>query len=882
MKWSIVEHKTSDYFFQLPLHQSAVAIMGDKDKCLDANGAKVADCVWNNETQLWTYNGHQIRSLSGVCLRLRPDKDWLLETVQCEGSDWEEFWRTAHANQFFSAKTQKCLDIGDASEGTLAMTTCADGNPRQRWYEVQPYAVSENAHSLAIEIKPSGDDQPGSGRCIGSTQLNQYGVGAELQACQQDALEQRWDFIEATGQIRNREGACLQLDPAQDWLLQMWACVPDSPRQQWSYDNETKHFVSLATSRCLDHNPFSHQSPEKLFTTACNPSNENMKWSIVEYNTLDYFFQQTLHGGRFVWSCFPGYSSDHVGEPWNEDSVGLQPLDLGLERWQTALENGGSYLLIGNGHKHAQGPRLTNLSSMSSEEVQKLRTALKLPGWSQPVDMALPLDPAGGVSSSTGPIRWALHSDRCLVPRNLRAGAELEWRECSTAPDFIVPHGLGKVQLAKKPSMCVDVAGGRTNNGTHLQLFYCGYSTFTMPEDGQGWITWGEHPEKCWQVLDSSDQLGTPAVIWDCNVHPSSYMLAPWKPSDPQPAGMSPLHGHYGFLAHFNDETSAVDIRNKVDEMWTQFGVNEIQFYDAFESYSYPPGYDGSCGGMVCRRDVAPEQWLHNHGASVHRAVVKAAIDQIAQHGGRSWFYVQSISVDRENLQTLGAGFKDVGCYIHGEETGCSFDIIVPNAAWAMRIVPAWADFVSDIGASGVHWDAIGPWNNLLPENGADYPGFLRAAYRILRRSGLQQTFNFVNGYGWDPSLMWDVGMGWRGAVIAFPYWEVWTPYFETKFQDTFFGTGQSFVMAEYPGYTSSHNTTEYDWRTNGHRVGVAPLDLGIERFKMCAANGGSYVFVGDGSRHIQDPLFSDSAPMSAAEVEKVMTQVQLPPTLPQ
>jgi len=189
----------------------------------------------------------------------------------------------------------------------------------------------------------------------------------------------------------------------------------------------------------------------------------------------------------------------------------------------------------------------------------------------------------------------------------------------------------------------------------------------------------------------------------------------------------------------------------------------------------------------------------------------------------------------------------------------------------------------TSLGFSGIHWDTLGTWDSPdhlgLPAHDASFTGFLRAAFPVLRERGLEQTMNFVNGYGWDPLLARPVGLGWIGQVVAFPYWEVWSPDDEAKFHGEFSSRGGA-VMAQYPGLDAHHG--EIDVQTqNVHLQGMEPLDIAILRWQVTVANGCTYVMVGDGLKHIRQPYFPNTMAMSEAALDKARSALQLPPGLP-
>lgn len=333
---------------------------------------------------------------------------------------------------------------------------------------------------------------------------------------------------------------------------------------------------------------------------------------------------------------------------------------------------------------------------------------------------------------------------------------------------------------------------------------------------------------------------------------------------------MDPLRGHYGFLTQFHN-VSEDEARQRVRQMVDRFGILEFQFYDAFEGYSKPPQE-----GMTewrCRCFDRP----------VSRDVVWAYTTEVAKHGGRAWLYVQACGSDVDDKE-LQDGFKVVGSHkVNGKPL---LDVVVPNGAWAERIAPSWASFARRLGFHGIHWDTLGDFEN-MSRHGCDLPGFLKKALPILKSLGLGQTCNFVDGFGYDRSLLSSIG--WAGNTIAFPYWEVWTvPDVEDRFFREFARgkakegapaaaeelpreTASVFVC--YPGKSAEHHGE----RHNVHAKGVWPLDLIAKRWQKAASHGCTYLAIGDGLRHIQTEYFPDTLEIQHEDVCKIQVAVAAP-----
>jgi len=371
----------------------------------------------------------------------------------------------------------------------------------------------------------------------------------------------------------------------------------------------------------------------------------------------------------------------------------------------------------------------------------------------------------------------------------------------------------------------------------------------------RGWLR--PHPF-CVPVSRGSVRLRMPTLRYGrqlapCRLFALAAVVLPtrcWESASAKVSAPEPLLGEYGFLTQFTDIPEA-EARMRIRRMWEVFRVLEFQFYDAFEGYSRPP-------------QPVFASWVSSFGRRVDRGILRAYIDEIRKIGGRSWLYVQAMATD-PNDTAAHSGMAVAGQhYVDGQPL---LDVVVTNAAWADRIAGTWAEFAASMGFSGIHWDTLGDRYH-VSRQGADLPGFLRHSNPVLRRHGLLQTCNFVDGYGWDRSLFG--GPSIVGNVIAFPYWEAWSlPAQEDVFFKEVAPQGGG-VFACYPGKSPSH--AGEDWNKNAK--GIWPIDLLILRWQKSRCHASAYLAIGDGSRHIQDEYFPNAALMNEKDVTKVRNQV--------
>lgn len=314
-----------------------------------------------------------------------------------------------------------------------------------------------------------------------------------------------------------------------------------------------------------------------------------------------------------------------------------------------------------------------------------------------------------------------------------------------------------------------------------------------------------------------------------------------------------PLLGEYGFLTVY-DGISEDEARLRIKQMVSLFKVMEFQFYDAFRGYSAPPLDDD-----LFWRNKA-------FGRPVQRNILSAYIGEIHRHGGRAWLYVQTVATDPGDLD-MQVGFSLAGQHVVDNRP--LLDAIAPNAAWARKIAPGWSKFASRLGFDGIHWDTLGSFSAAMQAN-TDLPGFLLESRKILDQYQLQQTANFVDGFGWNPILIQESQPG--GRTVAFPYWETWN----VPEQEQFFynnvapGPNGGGVFVCYPGRGPQH-TGEVQ---NTGFVGVWPLDLLIDRWVKARRAGNTYLAIGDGVRHIETQYFPANVGISDADIIKIQQKV--------
>ncbi len=138
----------------------------------------------------------------------------------------------------------------------------------------------------------------------------------------------------------------------------------------------------------------------------------------------------------------------------------------------------------------------------------------------------------------SGPIRWAVHPNKCLDVSggNTRNGTQLQTWDCvndGTHPNmqFILPQGgRGPIRWATHPNKCLDISNGGTHNGNRVQIWDCVNNgthpnmQFIVPINGQGPIRWAIHPNKCLDVSGGRTNNGNAVLTYDCvwnGTHPN-------------------------------------------------------------------------------------------------------------------------------------------------------------------------------------------------------------------------------------------------------------------------------------------------------------------------------------------------------------------------
>mmetsp|Transcript_81216 Transcript_81216/g.178505 ORF Transcript_81216/g.178505 Transcript_81216/m.178505 type:complete len:730 (+) Transcript_81216:193-2382(+) len=397
--------------------------------------------------------------------------------------------------------------------------------------------------------------------------------------------------------------------------------------------------------------------------------------------------------------------------------------------------------------------------------------------------------------------------------------------------------------------------------------------------------------------------------------------------------GEKRLLGNVGSVTEFWLDPEAVETR--IMAMESKFGVKEFFFEYAYEGFSKPPASDKEewkCAVQhrpvkreTLRRAVAKVKelggraWLALHPSAVDKDDAEMLSGQwyadpmeMSKKLGSEFFeFEQARRLQEPPARKLRArglernvdpDFEETyeqkcGCDVGDYEVDAGMtvedrrmDAVRPSAEWALRKVPAWAVFAQELGFAGIHWVTLGDfaqtWRYYDEDSAGrsapdpDFSAFMRAASWILKDKLLEQSASFVDGFGYEPSLLdaerpqhsterW-IAEG--GPAVAFLYWEVWSGEAkEALFKEAAsFGEHSGFVMAMYPGYSKYHCCSANE-KQNTHEHGVWPFDLAIKRWSETRANGGTYRLIVDGLRFMQGPFAPDAVRMSDKEVSELV-----------
>lgn len=308
-------------------------------------------------------------------------------------------------------------------------------------------------------------------------------------------------------------------------------------------------------------------------------------------------------------------------------------------------------------------------------------------------------------------------------------------------------------------------------------------------------------------------------------------VLLQWvQPSCARSGGVGKMRGEYGFLSEFHG-IGEEEARRRVRRMALLFGIKEFEFYNAFEGYSKPPGSSKESWRCVC------------FDTPVSRAILRAYIEEIAALGGRSWLGVVAMGTDpgdadaQEGSELLGQQ------YVRGRVL---LDVVRPTARLAERMAPAWADFASELGFAGIHWATVNEYSK--DDDAHHVQEFLQGAAPALQARGLEQTWNFVDGFGWEPALVDE-------EVVAFPVWEVLDGAVDAL-DDI-----RSGIVKRFPSVVTDGQSGK-------------PIKFIERQWAKARCGGLSYLAIGDGSRALRNDYYPGARELNEAEIDDVRRHV--------
>jgi len=290
--------------------------------------------------------------------------------------------------------------------------------------------------------------------------------------------------------------------------------------------------------------------------------------------------------------------------------------------------------------------------------------------------------------------------------------------------------------------------------------------------------------------------------------------------------------GEYGFLSEFDGITEE-EARQRVRRLASLFGVREFEFYNAFKGYSAPPADHEEKWHCAC------------FGMPVRRSVLQAYTDEIEKLGGRSWLTVVGMATDPGDAETQRFTYVIGHQVVEGKSL---LDAVEPTAELARSIAPRWAGFAKGLGFSGIHWATV---NGYASGGGAqkesDVKEFLQESGAVLKEHGLQQTWNFLNGFGWEKPLVSD-------GVVAFTIWETFD-HMTDPFQALNAGVVKSFPVQEDEDFESA-------------------LDYLSKTWARARCNGMHLLAVGDGSRILRNDYYPSALDMTGTDTQALTERV--------
>lgn len=291
----------------------------------------------------------------------------------------------------------------------------------------------------------------------------------------------------------------------------------------------------------------------------------------------------------------------------------------------------------------------------------------------------------------------------------------------------------------------------------------------------------------------------------------------------------------YGSITWFAG-ISETQARMHIDFMVDNHHILDFQFYDVFYNYSQPmqiPSntiWETKCSTLIDGK----------YKQRVDLNIVRVYISHIHKRGGRAWLYAQAIADESPNLKNY-----TMLPHEHIVNGQTLFYCYMPDANWAQRMADIWAPFAKYLDFDGIHWDSLGYLGGILGD-GSVFTTFLSTTKNILMQCNLLQTFNFVDGFGWNPLL-------YKNDIIAFPYWEVWTlPLHE----DHFFNQMSQLV------FQNDKRPVFVCYSHGPHNPPVnCPLQLAHDRFINTDKRGCRYLMFGDGNRWLKSEYFPYTLP---------------------